>query len=87
MFGKSLSEGVGVFLENGGHEFAVDLLQTFVIAGLDAVIVRNRIHDVGLHENDGAVVKPICQKVARIEVRALRNGSEISGIRVIGERR
>ncbi len=59
MLGESLSEGVGVFLKNGGEKFSVDFTQAEVVACLDAVVVGDGIHDVGFHENDGAVIESV----------------------------
>ncbi len=87
MLRKSLSEGVGVFLKNGGEEFLVDFTQAEVVACLDPVVVGDGIHDVGFHENDGAVIEAIRQKVASVEVRAVGDSSKIGSSRMINERR
>ncbi len=54
--------------------FSSNLAQAVVITGLDAWVVDGGVHDVGLGEDDGAVVETIGEEVSRPEVGIFVHG-------------
>lgn len=60
MCGEAFCQGVRVFLEDRGDLPAVNFFESFVISGLDAGVIVGGVHDVGLHEDDGAIVEAVC---------------------------
>jgi hypothetical protein len=57
--GEGVGECVGIFAEDGGQHFSRNFAEAFVVTGLAAWVVDDGIHDVGFHENDGAVLETV----------------------------
>ncbi len=78
--GEGLGEGGGVFLEDvvGGGGFG-----KFVEGGLEAWVVDGGVHDVGFHEEDGAVVEAVGEEVAGVEVGVVFDGADVVGEGVV----
>ena len=79
--GEGDGKGVGVFAEDGGEGLAVDFAGAFVIAGLEAGVVDGGVHDVGFHEDDGAVVEAVGEEVACPEKGVGGDGTDVVAAR------
>lgn len=60
---EAFGEGTGIFAEDRDARDAEDFAGAFVIAGLDAGMIGDGVHHVGLHEDDRAVVEPVGEEV------------------------
>ena len=64
---------------------AEDFTGAFVISGLDAGMVGDGIHDVGFHEDDGAVVESVGEEVSGPEVGVFSNRERVGVVGRIDE--
>ena len=60
---------------------AEDFAGAFVVACLDAGVVGDGVHDVGLHEDDGAIVESVGEEVSGPEVGVFSNRE---GVWIVG---
>ena len=81
---EALGDGIGIFAEDRGLGFALDLAQPRVVAGLNSGVVAGGVHDVWLHENYRALIKAIGEEVAHPQVRLSGDGANVGGFRGIG---
>ena len=81
---QPFGERVGVFVEDRGLEFSGNFAESAVVACLDAGVVDGGVHDVGFHENDGAVVESVGEQVTDPEVGLAGDGADGFGLGRVG---
>lgn len=83
MLFQSLGDRISVFAEERGAQGSADFPESLVVTSLNAGVVGGGIHDIGFHENDGAIVEAVGEEVACPEVRVAGDLADIGRARRI----